>query len=320
VLEEVSRLVLELHRGARRIDSEHFQEWAFERAERLLRFDSGFWAYGTHETATPAIHRAYLYRQPASLLTDYAALAHLDTAAVRSLQSGGRTINATWRELGEPARWVEYVERYKIKVAVITCVVDAVTKTFSVISFWRGDEAAPFSEAERVLAEALVPHMFEAYANALLRERVQQAESGVRRAYFPALVDAQGVIFMVDANFASLMREEWPEWTGPHPPAELTRHLADHGDEDYIGERIVVRPRRVEDLVLLRIRNRLPIDGLGHRERQVASLAAAGRSFKEIAKDLGISPATVNNHLANIYRKLQVRNRAELVTLLNGLR
>jgi DNA-binding CsgD family transcriptional regulator len=204
--------------------------------------------------------------------------------------------------------------------ARITIFTDPVTKTLSGISFYRGQQDDEFSEGERALAEVLVPHMLEVYANALLRERVQQVESGVRRAYFTALVDAQGVIFMVDANFASLMREEWPDWTGPYPPSELTRHLVEHPDEDCIGERVVVRPRRVEDLTLLGIRNRLPIDGLGHRERQVASLAAIGRSFKEIAKDLGISPATVNNHLSNIYRKLRVRNRAELVTLLNGLR
>lgn len=320
MLEEISRLVLELHRGARRISSEHFQDWAFEQVGRVLRFDSGFWGYGVELGGKPVVSRAHPYRLPPSLLTDYARLSHLDLLAVRALQNAGRTIIAHWKEVAELERWGDYFERYGMLHALATILADPVTKTLSGLSFYRARETDAFSEDERRLAEVIVPHMFEAYANALLRERVQQVESGVRRAYFPALVDAKGVIFMVDANFASLMREEWPGWTGPHPPAALAEHLAEHPEEDYVGARVVVRPRRVDDLTLLRLRNRLPIDGLGHRERQVASLAAAGRSFKEIAKDLGISPATVNNHLSNVYRKLKVHNRAELVTLLSGLR
>lgn len=320
MLEEISRLVLELHRGARRVDSEHFQDWAFEQVERVLRFDSGFWGYAIELGGRPVLHRGHPYRLPQSLLADLEKLQHLEAEAARAIQNSGRTIITYWRNVDQPERWESYFERYRIRHTLMTILSDPVTKTLSAVSFYRAEEEDRFSEGERRLAEAIVPHMFEAYANALLRERVQQVESGVRKAYFPALVDAKGVIFMVDANFAPLMREEWPEWTGPHPPVGLARHLAEHPEEDYVGERVVVRPRRVEDLTLLRLRSRLPVDGLGSRERQVAGLAAAGRSFKEIAKDLGISPATVNNHLANIYRKLGVRNRAGLVTLLSGLR
>ncbi len=47
------------------------------------------------------------------------------------------------------------------------------------------------------------------------------------------------------------------------------------------------------------------------RERQVLDLLAAGASYKEIAESLGISPATVKNHLARIYEKLAVRSGTE---------
>ena len=45
----------------------------------------------------------------------------------------------------------------------------------------------------------------------------------------------------------------------------------------------------------------------------MAELAAAGRSNKEIARELFISERTVEANLTRAYRKLGVRSRTELV-------
>jgi DNA-binding NarL/FixJ family response regulator len=47
------------------------------------------------------------------------------------------------------------------------------------------------------------------------------------------------------------------------------------------------------------------------REREILDHLARGLAYKEIAAQLGISPATVKNHLARIYEKLEVRSRTE---------
>jgi DNA-binding CsgD family transcriptional regulator len=52
---------------------------------------------------------------------------------------------------------------------------------------------------------------------------------------------------------------------------------------------------------------------LTEREREIATLAAAGRSTKEIADALTVSPRTIETHLASVFAKLSVRNRAELI-------
>jgi DNA-binding CsgD family transcriptional regulator len=49
------------------------------------------------------------------------------------------------------------------------------------------------------------------------------------------------------------------------------------------------------------------------REIEVLALAADGLSGPELAHELALSPATVNAHFKNIYRKLDVRNRAAAV-------
>ena len=52
------------------------------------------------------------------------------------------------------------------------------------------------------------------------------------------------------------------------------------------------------------------------REFAVIRLISQGLTNKEIASQLGISANTVNNHVANIYGKTQVRSRIDLLNLL----
>jgi DNA-binding NarL/FixJ family response regulator len=54
-------------------------------------------------------------------------------------------------------------------------------------------------------------------------------------------------------------------------------------------------------------------DSLSEREREIFQLVAEGRSSKEIAVLLSVSPTTVETHRAHIMQKLDVHNTAELV-------
>ena len=54
-------------------------------------------------------------------------------------------------------------------------------------------------------------------------------------------------------------------------------------------------------------------DALSEREREVLQLVAEGRSSKEIAEVLSISPATVETHRTHVLQKLGLRNTAEVV-------
>jgi len=55
--------------------------------------------------------------------------------------------------------------------------------------------------------------------------------------------------------------------------------------------------------------------GLTQREIAMARGILAGRSNKELAADLGISENTVRNHVYNLYRKLGIQKRLDLVVL-----
>jgi len=49
------------------------------------------------------------------------------------------------------------------------------------------------------------------------------------------------------------------------------------------------------------------------RKRQVMELVAAGLPTKDIAARLGVSPAAIDKHLRQLFRRYRVPNRAALV-------
>ena len=60
-------------------------------------------------------------------------------------------------------------------------------------------------------------------------------------------------------------------------------------------------------------------DQLTPQELQIALLLAEGRTTREAAAAMFLSPKTIEYHLRNVYRKLGVRSRAELAESMASL-
>lgn len=94
-------------------------------------------------------------------------------------------------------------------------------------------------------------------------------------------------------------------------PASLARSIQDaHAGhfqlDDQLTRRVIVR------LGSTLKRSRRPLaEPLTERETQILRMVVVGMSNKAIANRLGLGEGTIKSHLRNIYRKLQVRTRAE---------
>jgi DNA-binding NarL/FixJ family response regulator len=62
-----------------------------------------------------------------------------------------------------------------------------------------------------------------------------------------------------------------------------------------------------------------PGGALTARESEVLALVARGASNAEIARELGLTVKTVQNHVSNVLAKLQVRDRTQAVLRVGGL-
>ncbi len=100
--------------------------------------------------------------------------------------------------------------------------------------------------------------------------------------------------------------------TGPDALKQAVRAVAagqsllDPAVTREVTERLVELSRQTDDP---------RIAGLTEREREVLRLIAYGRTNKEIAEELVISPATARNHVSHILEKLGMRSRSEAAAL-----
>lgn len=56
-----------------------------------------------------------------------------------------------------------------------------------------------------------------------------------------------------------------------------------------------------------------PLETLSHREREILKLVAEGKTSREIAKRLSISPKTVDTYRSRLMSKIGVKNLAGLI-------
>jgi len=316
MLGRLSELLLSLYRGSREVPMPAFQHWAFDRLQTAIDFDSALWMTGVLHADRDAatFHTHHLYRQPFQLLIDWGLCKDAAIFSRKVFAFPGRAFTCTpSMEMGPEL--AAHARRYQIEQILATTQVEPVAGIHELVSLYRSDTERPFSEEERLFQQCLVPHLSETWRLCRMRHLAHLSQPDSVCDAHAADADMQGVLQLIDPGFTCLLREEWPDWMGPRLPAELFESRK-RGESRYIGQRAAFRLFDFEDHTLLHGRRKLPVDDLTRREREVAAHYAIGRSHKEIAQSLGLSPATVRNHLSAAYLKLGVDNKAALTAVM----
>jgi DNA-binding CsgD family transcriptional regulator len=181
------------------------------------------------------------------------------------------------------------------------------------LGLWREGFRRPFTELDAQWVEFVAPHL-------LLASRMHL--SAVGRRLTPAipataggavaLCDAQGALVEAEEGFLAELRAEHSRWPGAWLPSPY-RPLLDAATE-IAGRQVAIRRIGAGPPYVLQLRRLGAADRLSATQRLVAEQLAAGSSHVEVAARLGISTTTVRNHTAAIYRRLGIRNRAQLAS------
>lgn len=124
------------------------------------------------------------------------------------------------------------------------------------------------------------------------------------------------VLVVEDPNQIDLFSCMQKRVSGCLPVRLLPRQVVDAVELIVLGG-IVCMPRLNSEYFRRFFNNLNPIpDGLTLREREILKLIHQNYSNKEIAATLCLSESTVKTHLRNIFKKMGVRGRSEVLTTL----
>jgi DNA-binding CsgD family transcriptional regulator len=100
--------------------------------------------------------------------------------------------------------------------------------------------------------------------------------------------------------------------TGETLLVHLARDITRQKQREELFGRMVAISKQVETLGE-ETTGAVPVSPLSAQEIEVIRMFAAGRTAPQVAKNLGISPQTLRNHLHHINQKLRTHNRLEAV-------
>ena len=316
-LPTLNTVTLALYREGRDIPLRSFQDWALEQVRGLIPFDSACWGSAAMEPIK--IHWLHLHNCDASIAEAYAPFMAQDFFRAELMARPGVSINLS--DLTTRARFVRTQmyqtvgKPYRIEWSLGTLQVDPASSLSEFLTLWRHDPKKPFSEAERQTKELLMPHLVEAFRAVRLRHFLGSKDTR-QKAW--ALADDQGFIRELSPAFAAALRAHWPTWHGSVLPDALARSVVQV--RAFKDKTFMVDVKQSDNLRFLEIKAKSPLDRLTAREGEIVARYAGGETYSAIAAALALSPTTVRNHISHCFKKLGVKNKAELANLLASKR
>ena len=316
-MEASSGLVLQLYRAAREMPTDAFQDFAIGLLKPLLRFDASFWGTGVLAPASTTVFSVHEHESDPEALKVWADINAKDRVIPIGIANPGTTMQyhaPSFFAAPEDAEMREFARRYGRQSYLITQLPHGDTGTNQWLSLYRPDPDAQYTETERLICQALMPHFAEALriSHALnANSQVFMALENDSRAM--ALADYAGRIKFVQRKFLELAAREWSQFDGEQLPAVLLAGRTGTAPEVHVGHAIRFSVRRRADMLLVEARPRSALDDLPAQRGRIAWLYASGHSHKEIARRMQLAPSTVRNQIRAAYVTLGITGKNQLI-------
>lgn len=316
---DFSRFVIDMNQRALLEDAEELARWAVYDLSRMIGFDAAWYGWAHLHADCIEVYANATLSLPDDYYINWQYMANQDLLARSVIENPQFVAQYDRRQRHQTDGMVDLADRYGLTrmATAVNGEHGAFTKFF-LSSYRFGANTRQWSVEECDFLKYAVDHLSSAM-------KLSSSEPG--RAVNPAsvtiLASENGVGLLGLEALREQFGEVWPRWTGDALPEQLAR-LAGLPGQHILPDRDLSVTVELTPLfqgmglrhIKLRRLNRF--DLLTARERQVALQLAAGRSAKEVARSLGIAPATVRNQTQSIYHKLQVDNRATLASMVNA--
>lgn len=311
-LQAFNRCVLQLGRLARECGAAEFIADGLQAFRQLVPFASAWWGEMSTSCAS-APPQSWMHGRldlPESFAAEWQRSAGSDKFSHDTLSQPGAVI----RDSGftDPHADVDaFARRHDLYHPMCITFELPESGLMFFVCLYRGVAAPGFSDSEAGLFSAFCDHLLQ-----LWRFQVQDmirvdsaSDFGVAR--------HDGGLLYIGAGLCAVIQRELPGWNGSTLPAEVITYLPKAPCVIRLGRSaLTLSPNAGHVILSLETQPRGAV--LAPRERTAAMLFAAGHSYKEIARILSLSPATVRTYLRNCYLQLGVKSKVELGSVLRS--
>lgn len=325
--EDNNELLVRLYALSHDQPIELFQNAALVLLKAVVPFDAAIWGSASAAPGGIDIHSFHLHNKAPDMVADYEEVKHLDSASSGMFNKSQATQAFDTNSFfdGRHKRPIrDFMSKFEQPHFLLNTDLKAKTNDKPSLLHWitlyRAKQNAHYSASDVKRLHIFSPHLNQALAlnrSAHLSQatsRTIKAGGANKPRYASAIADLKGHVYGHDASFMALLSKACGEdyVYSSFLPFGLTAKLA-LGERSFLWQHLVVQCKAEHGLVILRLREQTMADTLTVREKEIAILVAKGRTYKQVAAELGKATGTVRNQIQTIYSKLQVNNIAELV-------
>jgi len=242
------------------------------------------------------------------------ALRSQDDALVRAFRRRGQSVVTDISATCDDPQLLSYCLKYETAHSLAFVSGRTLGRSLPVLALWRANRKNSYTDQHVVNANVFIPHMLQARE---INRRLKPDVAALPASRARLLSSLSGQVYFIDDDTIELLQTEWKEWTPPFLPTALMSALGSTSAKVFMGRRIAIQAEVMNGMLCLNIsKKKNETACLTSAELRVATLAAQGMQYKEIAKTIDIAPATVRNQLHAVYRKLGVSNKTALAALM----
>ncbi len=316
-LRALSRSLLQLSEQAQHARPQDMLHQALQTLRRLVAFDSAWWgevsAGDVHTGPRNWLHGSIGLSQ--NFAEEWNALATADAFALQSMRRLGVVIRErdVTGEIPDSPQMTAFAQRHGLYHCMAITAELPRSGLMFFVSVYRPPTRPDFTDEEAVLFGEFVAHLLQHWRHLLQR---LQMDSPTRPWDRFALAEPSGELLFAGLRINMALSEACPGWTGACLPPEVVQALPRVPCSLTVGKSYHLRLEPCGALVAISMASRHHKSLLAPREMSAAMLYAQGRSHKDIAATLGLTPATVRTYLRTAYAALGVSNKVELVAAL----
>jgi len=310
-VDPLDRLIGRLYRSALRRAPGGYRDWALRQLRELVAFDGALWGTGT--ISSWRFHTCTVLDLPADFPQALEDTRSVNPLVPHILATPDTPVDR--REvMDDECFYASEVyqrcfARYGIRQILSTGHVDPRSGVYSLLTLYRRGADDHFSAVDQARQARLAFHLLNAASHAFFLH-LNRAHAGRPAESAAAVVDRAGLFHEVQPRFVELLDEHFPE----RQPLGLPFTLPEPGRTLDVGG-LCVKTEPLDELLCVYLWPAGPLDRLTAREREVVYAVAHGLSFKQVARNIGVAPSTVANHLYRVYHKLGLSSRSELAQL-----
>lgn len=300
-----------LYRKAADVPLEKYPHWALDLLQQVISFDGAIW--GTGHVSTQQFHTHTAVDVSPEIFKSLKETLDINPIFATFQDKQGEAIDMADvyndESFYQSELYQQCFEPFGIERILSSIHIDERSGIFTLLTLYRYDRGNTFTANEKETQTRLLYHLLSATSYRQFHA-LNENTANTNLDVVSAICDEEGAYHAVEARFLDLIEPITSGERKQHFPFELIR-----SQNEFSIMHLHFTVEKLGELFRISVRSKNRIDDLSNREKQVVQGICEGNTFKQIAKNLSLSPSTVSNHLYRIYDKLGINSRSELVSI-----